>query len=394
MGRTPVTGPIIGPDGRVIHTSDIDARGGYRTATQGQARRTFVGYHTHLATAVRDFTWQGDVTRGTLGVYVPPFIMGIETVPANTHSGHVGTRILERISPELPNLREVLADRGYTMLEPSTFIWPARAMGLDVVMDLSQTQRRRTRTIEVARRRSVSGVKETETVLINASTVLHDWTSKAMRSLPAMPIDIGKRADIRAKYEARAQQWRWSVVNRNRDTGDVRFRCPFCDGRVRSRTVKTTKRVSATVPTVKVPAGAAKCCHGTMTVDPASLTELWQPVPYGTGAWAQSYGRRALAETANALLKSSFARLQRGYFKVMGLHKVSLLIGMLCVGVNIQLTERLERFGIPPQRTDEEKEAIAKRRGGRQRHERTLAELAKRYPEASATGPPGPGGGA
>lgn len=191
------------------------------------------------------------------------------------------------------------------------------------------------------------------------------------------------------QYEARAQMWRWSVLDRDRTTGDVRLVCPFHAGRVRNKNVKVRKRVAPSAPHVKVPAKATQCCCGSITMSPEQLSELWQPVPYGIRAWAMSYGRRALAETANALLKSSFARLERGDFKVMGQHKVGLLIGLLCVGVNIEIARRLEEFGVPRELTAEEKAKKRSGRGGRKRRERTLAELAKRYPEAMPGAPPG-----
>jgi len=378
----------VGPDGKIIYTTDVDARAGYRTATNKQKGRTFVGYHLHLAVAVRDFTWQGDVTKGTLGEYVPPFIMGTQTMPANSHSGQAAVKMLSRVAPELPALKEVIVDRGYSTAKPHKFIWPARAMGLDVVMDLTELQRKRVRTIGVERRRSVGGAKMTEPVVINAGGVFHEWMPDALKVLPALPRGSVERMAVQMEYEARAQQWRWSVVDRDRETGDVTFRCPFCAGRVHNRYIKASRRRPSTSTHVSVPSGATTCCQGKLTVGPKMLGELWQPVPYGTRAWSQSYGRRALAETANALIKSSFARLERGYFRVMGLHKVSLLIGLLCVGVNLQMAHRLHEFGAPRELTDDEKAARSKGRGGRKRTERTLAQLAKRYPEHGKA-PPG-----
>jgi hypothetical protein len=388
--KAPPPGAVIGPDGRIVHTTDADARGGYRTATNSQRGSTFVGYHLHLATGVRSFSWQGDVTTGTLGEYVPPFILGLDLTPANSHPGEAGTRLVERVVGEYSNVREVLADRGYTGLLPETFIWPARSLGLDVVMDLNKHQRTRVDTVEVTQRRAGrGGTKASTSVIVNAGTVLHDWAPTKQHQLPPIPKEHALRESVHLEYEARAQLWRWSVLDRDRTTGDVRLVCPFHAGRVRNKNIKVRKRVAASVPHVKVPARASQCCCGSITMSPKQLSELWQPVPYGTRAWAMSYGRRAISETANALLKSSFARLERGYFKVMGQHKVSLLIGLLCVGVNIEIAHRLEEFGVPRQLTAEERAKKRAGRGGRKRRERTLAELAKRYPEAMPGAPPG-----
>jgi hypothetical protein len=377
-----------GDDGRTIYTTDLDARAGYRTATNKQKGCTFVGYHLHLAVATRDFAWQGDVTQGTLGEYVPPFILGTQTRPANGHSGEAAVQMLNRIVPNLPSLKEVIVDRGYTTATPAKFIWPTRALGLDVVMDLTEAQRKRVHTIEVDKRRRTGGAAVKESVIVTDGGVFHEWMPEEQHVLPALPREVAPRKETQMQYEQRAQQWRWSVTDRDRITGDVTFRCPFCAGRVHNRDIKAKRRRPSTSRHVAVPRGATTCCQGRITIDPETLGELWQSVPYGSGAWGQSYGRRALAETANALLKSSFARLERGHFKVMGLRKVSLLIGLLCVGVNLQMAHRLEEFGVPRELTDDEKEARRKSRGGRKRIERTLAELAKRYPEHGKA-PPG-----
>lgn len=378
----------VGPDGKIIYTTDVDARAGYRTATNKQKGRTFVGYHLHLAVAVRDFTWQGDVTQGTLGEYVPPFILGTQTMPANSHSGQAAVRMLSRVAPELPSLKEVIVDRGYSTAKSHKFIWPTREMGLDVVMDLTELQRKQVHTIGVEKRRRTGGAAVKEPVIINSGGVFHEWMPDALKVLPALPREVAARKTVQLQYEARAQQWRWGIVDRDRESGDLKVRCPFCAGRVHNRAIKASRRRPSTSLHAHVPRGATTCCQGKLIVEPEKLGKLWQPVPYGTRAWSQSYGRRALVETANALIKSSFARLERGYFRVMGLHKVSLLIGLLCVGVNLQMAHRLEEFGVPRQLTDEEKAARRKGRGGRKRLEQTLAQLSENSPE-NGKAPPG-----
>lgn len=370
---------IYGPDGRIIHTTDIDARGGYRTATSMQSGRTFVGYHLHLATAVRSFAWQGDVTRGVLGDYIPPFIIGSELTPANSHSGEAATRLLDAIVPVTPGLSEVLVDRGYTQLSPESFIWPARTHGLDVVMDYTEDQRALAPTLSVARR-SVRNDAEPNTVIINCGTVLHEHTPEALLAAPAFPKEDEYREPVFAFYENRAQVYQWSINDRDRTTGDVQYICPFHAGRAKNPAFKPGVRPNRTAVHVDVPDNATCCCHGSANIDPETLGPLWQPVPYGTRAWFLSYSRRAMAETANSLLKTSFARLQRSFIKVMGRAKVGLLVGLLCVSVNIELADVIAECGEPRKRT--------KKRSGRQRTERVVAELAKRHPDHDPR-PPG-----
>lgn len=394
--RAPSPDTIYGPDGRIIHTTDIDARGGYRTSTSMQSGRTFVGYHLHLATAVRSFAWQGDVTRGILGRYVPPFILGSELTPANSHSGEAATRLLDAIVPTAPELTEVLADRGYTMMQPETFIWPARAHGLDVVMDYSEAQRKLAPTLSVAKR-SVRTGTDPNSVIVNCGTVLHEHTPEPMLAAPAIPKEAALRDPVFRFYENRAQLYRWSVNDRDRITGDVQFICPFHAGRAKNPAFKPGARPSGKASFVDVPDDATVCCRGSATIDPESLGPLWQPVPYGTRAWFTSHGRRAMAETANSLLKTSFARLQRSFIKVMGKAKVGLLVGLLCVAVNIELAAQIDENGAPLELSAEERQNRKAKRSGRQRRERVLAELAKSCPDHDPSPPgeppakPGPG---
>jgi hypothetical protein len=226
-------------------------------------------------------------------------------------------------------------------------------------------------------------------VFVNAGTVFHEWMPPGQHRLPPIPREYTLREEVHQAYEARAQMWRWSILDRDRVTGDVRLRCPFHAGRVRNKNIKIRKRLNPSVPNVNVPRNETQCCCGSITMSPEQTSELWQPVPYGTRAWTMSSNRRVVAETPNALLKSSFARLTRGYFKVMGKHKVALLVGLLCVGVNIEMASRLEEFGVPRELTPEEKAKKREGRGGRQRRERTLAQLAKYYPDDLSGSPPG-----
>ncbi|MCU1494558.1 MAG: hypothetical protein JWO62_2322 [Acidimicrobiaceae bacterium] len=45
-----------------------------------------------------------------------------------------------------------------------------------------------------------------------------------------------------------------------------------------------------------------RCCHGARTMDLEKLDD-YQQVPYGTHAWAESYGRRNAVENVNGRLK-------------------------------------------------------------------------------------------
>lgn len=370
---------LTGLDGRRVCTTDLDARAGYRTATATQPGRTFVGYHLHLATAIRSFTWTGDPERGTLGDAVPPYILGLATLPGNSHAGEAAVGLLEQLLPQFPSLRETAVDRGYSMSVPERFHWPVRNLGLNLVMDYSAHQRRFVDNTVVTPRR---GRSHGTPVVVNCGTVFHQWLPTSLRDLGALPTDEEGRAKAVARYEERARHWRWGVKER-RANGDTRFTCPFCAGRIRTD-LASCARTPEGIHHVPLPdSDATSCCNGTITIGPEELGHLYQPVPYGTGAWLQSYGRRAIAETANSLLKNGFSNLRRGFVKVMGQAKTGFMVGMLCVAVNIQLTDTAD---LKPNRHSR------RGRGGRQRLERTLAQLDRervRRGMATSADPPG-----
>jgi hypothetical protein len=94
-----------------------------------------------------------------------------------------------------------------------------------------------------------------------------------------------------------------------------------------------------------------------MTAMPAELP-WWQRIPFGTTAWRLSMGRRQVVESANAALKGTFADLSRGFFRVFGQTKMTLLLGFTVAGYNL---DRIRSFRAK-QRAQEEPKPAAKRR--------------------------------
>jgi hypothetical protein len=72
-------------------------------------------------------------------------------------------------------------------------------------------------------------------------------------------------------------------------------------------------------------------------------TELpwWQGVTFGTTAWRVSMARRQVVESANSAFKGAFADLSRGFFRVMGLVKTTVLLGFTLAAYNL---DRIRSF--------------------------------------------------
>src|SRR2546421_4307216 len=67
---------------------------------------------------------------------------------------------------------------------------------------------------------------------------------------------------------------------------------------------------------------------------PAELP-WWQSIRFGTTAWWVSMARRQVVESASSALKGAFADLSRGFFRVMGLVKPTVLLGFTLAAYNL-----------------------------------------------------------
>ena len=65
---------------------------------------------------------------------------------------------------------------------------------------------------------------------------------------------------------------------------------------------------------------------GTISLAPVELA-LSQRIPFGTTAWRISMGRRQVVESVNSALKGAFVDLARGFFRVFGQAKMTVLLG-------------------------------------------------------------------
>ena len=94
------------------------------------------------------------------------------------------------------------------------------------------------------------------------------------------------------------------------------------------------------MPLVPVDEGCEQCCDGILTAKAAEMP-WWQRIPFGTTAWRMSMGRRQVVESVNAALKGTFADLGRGFFRVIGQTKMTVLLGFTVAGYNL---DRIRSF--------------------------------------------------
>ena len=95
---------------------------------------------------------------------------------------------------------------------------------------------------------------------------------------------------------------------------------------------------------------------------PAELP-WWQRIPFGTTAWRLSMGRRQVVESVNAALKGTFADLSRGFFRVFGQTKMTILLGFTVAGYNLDRIRIATGPRSAPRRTAEAAAQPKRRRG-------------------------------
>jgi hypothetical protein len=353
-GRRPVRRALVlgvGADGRNRYTVDPDARAGHRSATNSRPAGPYVGYELHLAVQTRDARWTNFIDKTTLSEETPGVITSFSLVPAGSHRGHAVVDDLIAAKRAGEPIDDVVWDPGYSLCKPGTVHHKLAQAGIHQTFQPVTHQRGV---------RPFSGDGRLIDGQLYSRLLPGD-----LRDLPAPPRGASER-DKQA-YEARFNlRARWRLARHSAPDADgaTRWRCPFCSGFLRSRTFPKTMRRPHTVPLVPVDDTRSSCCAGIQIAYPTE-TALWQRIPYGTTAWRISMGRRQAVESVNAALKGAFTDLARGFVRVMGLTKMTVMLGFTLAAFNLdrirsfRAKHRLDERGRP---THKPKHTRAKRR--------------------------------
>jgi hypothetical protein len=317
----------VGSDGRNQYTADPDARAGHRSATNSRAAGPFIGYELHLAVQARDVRWTNFVDGTILDPEVPGVVTTCKLVPAGTHRGKAIVSDLISLKRSGFRCDDVVWDPGYSLCQSSSTAHPLNQAGIGQTFQPVTHQRGS---------KPFSG----EAFLIDGQ-LFSSHLPPELRELPAPPRGASEAEKLiyETKFNQRA---RWRLVRHSGPDADgvTRWRCPFCAGLLRSRQVKKTMRGSRRAPLVALPSDVDRCCSGILSAAPVELA-LSQRIPFGTTAWRISMGRRQVVESVNSALKGAFVDLGRGFFRVFGQVKMTVLLGFTVAGFNL---DRIRSF--------------------------------------------------
>ena len=301
---------------RAIRSADDDARAGHRTATNKTSAGGFNGYYGHMPIPTRGATWNGNPNNLTLGPLPPKYVPHGRAIPAQNDNALNGLNAALAALENFPNLEEIIADRGYTIYGKA-FVRPLHQMGINVVMDYDKDHQKTIDTVNI-------GPEDNEQVLLlHCGTFLVEWTPERF-FIPPQNLTGKKLADW---YVERAK-YRWKPIGKPDKNGAIRFRCPQCDGRVKTnaKTRIPSKRSQRKAP-YATPIDQEHCCKGTLTI-PVEKLDTYQHIPFGTPAWKKSYGRRLQIENLNSLVKND-GGLKDGWCRALG--KAAFNFGLLAL---------------------------------------------------------------
>ena|GEM_PF-2273808 len=369
----------LGSDGRRIDSADPDARWGWHTSSGPNDSAGYInGYEAHFARAIPGFHWWGDPTRGNwlgldgksmeqlvepeddeqfddetklkIGLAVqhhatfPGFYLGSDTTPQGWHRGTHSMNALNKALVIAPNINDVLSDRGITNARSETFRRPIHERGINCTMDYSITQRKTVKTHHWETRDGGS-----DTVFEHCGTFLHQLTYPHLLNLNGDP-KAGSDPDglKRTEYSRRAQVFRLNMTQVRWDPGHgavtgMSFQCPFCARRAKNASLNPMSvKAGRKAEYVNAPEEVTRCCCGRHTVDIA-LLDNYQAVPFGTGAWAMSYGRRNHIENFMHLLRSNFG-YGREFTAASGLaaHKYSSIIAGIACNIDLVIKHQAQ----------------------------------------------------
>jgi hypothetical protein len=330
--------------------NDPDASWGHaKRNAPGAKDCLFFGYYAQVATMVAD---EG-------GDAVPELVRRVAVHAPLVDPPAVMAATLARMARAGTRLGDVLADCGYSNRDPRTWARPLRRAGAGLVVDLHPSDRGPRGTFEGA-------------VCANGRLYCPK-TPVALLGLG--PLHRGASADEAAAHDARCAElarYKLSPVGAPDADGYQRVACPAAAGKLACPLKPASMAGPAARPSVLAPPSGelARCCaQATVTVPPEVNEKTRQRHDYPSAAFRVSYARRTAAErTYASLADPSTGGIRRGWSRLFGLTKNTLLYALAVVVRNVRIVESFER-----RRAEDARRAAAgaaPRRKRRRRHQR------------------------
>lgn len=298
--------------------ADPDAAWGVKTSKSGKQERYF-GYELHAVVRVGRLNDEHPV---------PCLAERIVVTPASTNCAEAVLPAIARMRQEGLRLREVIADRGYTY--KTGWSRGLRALDIDSVLDLHPTQLGARGSHGGAR--FIAGVPHCPATPDAFDTIPRP---ERLAASPALEVFLGQ---INTR-----EQWALRRIAGPDSNGAERYECPARARKLRCPLVPQSMAQPVTLPKVLEPpqSTAHRCCsQRTITVPGDVDYKSRQRHYWGSRDWISSFSRRSRVEGWFGNLKDrSREALGRGAFRVMGLCKSSLMLGIYAAATNLRLLD-------------------------------------------------------
>jgi hypothetical protein len=300
-------------------TADPDAAWGRKTSKSGKEEAYF-GYELHAIVRANPLNCPGDAT--------PCLAERIVVSPAATNCATAVLPVIRGLREQGHRIREVIADRGYTY--KTNWTRELFALDIDPVLDLHATQYGARGGH--AGSRVVAGVPHCPAMPAAFDTIGRPERLAGSRALEEFVDDIERR-----------EKWSFRRVAGPDSTGKERYECPARAGKLRCPLHMPSTLLPLALPKVSAPpADPPACCNQrTITVPGDIDAKSRQRHYWGSRDWIKSFSRRSRVEGWFGNLKNETTEaLNRGTFRVMGLCKTSLMLGIYAAATNLRLLRR------------------------------------------------------
>lgn len=302
--------------GEIWPSADPGAAIGHRTSTPSHDSKWYCGREINLACTAAE---HGNP------LIAPHLVVGMAIRSGTQDRGPAGSAAVLQAARHF-NTTEVLADRGYTQLTPTSFWLPLFEHGIRIVHDLKSQQRG-------ARSASVPGV-----IIVDGHPFSAAMPANLRKLTPPKLSDPAQEQErIRRLYDKRAAYAFTPHSRLDPNTGAQRFKGPARTGHLRCPNVPSSMRLPRDRPLATCKKGDSCSCGSVITLplgDDAHLRQRWL---YGTTAWKHAYSRRVAIESVNAEARTHRGHIDRGFTRVHGNARTAILLTFAYIGLNVRI---------------------------------------------------------
>ncbi len=306
---------------------DQDAGWAVKTTKDG-GRESVYGYDLHALVYAPDLDKDRDLEATLVGRF--------DITTAGRDVVAPSLRLIDASIAAGVEVKELLADRHYSYKRPERWAVQLTERGIKQVVDLHKNDQ---------------GFRDYNGAKLAAGWLHCPRTPDALGTIPALGPSPSK--DQIDAYNKLINERRAHALGRVSVEGRYRFTCPALAGTVGCdrRPGSIHGAIENALPVIANPPKdptAPKCCtQVTVELGDDGQRKLWQQDYWGSKNWVLSKNRRTFVEGAFGNVKNpSTENLCRGFFRITGLGRVTLLVGIALVAHNMrQLRNWHERTG-------------------------------------------------